>query len=204
MWRQVRPRDHAYRDYLDIQLHRTLTKKGVPLQERTRFLIDKLEELALLPSASVLSVGCRNAAELEYFEQKEIGDVVGIDLFSEDPRISVMDMHRMTFSDDTFDIVYSSHSLEHARDVDQVASELTRVVKDRGIIAIEVPVQFQTRGADLVDFGDIASLHQVFKPTIETVLWTDQQPPCSPFNQGGSHVVRTIFSIRKRTRYAAW
>jgi SAM-dependent methyltransferase len=181
-----------------------VTKKGVPLQERTRFLIDKLEELALLPSASVLSVGCRNAAELEYFEQKEIGDVVGIDLFSEDPRISVMDMHRMTFSDDTFDIVYSSHSLEHARDVDQVASELTRVVKDRGIIAIEVPVQFQTRGADLVDFGDIASLHQVFKPTIETVLWTDQQPPCSPFNQGGSHVVRTIFSIRKRTRYAAW
>jgi SAM-dependent methyltransferase len=123
--------------------------------------------------------------------------VVGIDLFTESPDIFVMDMHNMTFPNNHFDIVYSSHSLEHSYNLHQVVQEIIRVAKDKAMVAIEVPVQYQTRGADLIDFRNLQNLLDVFKPHIGQVLWTDEQPPNSSLNDHGNAIVRLIFSVCK-------
>ena len=181
--------------YLNNQLKRTLPKKDVPTQQRIRILVDKTAELVKLATSDVLCIGCRNIVEINYFRDKGSKSVVGIDLFSEHQDIHIMDMHRMTFPDNSFDVIYSSHSLEHSRDVSQVTSEIIRIIRPHGILAIEVPIAYQTRGADLVDFKNLKTLEQHFEPFIDQVLWSDQQPPHSSTNHSGTAILRAIFKI---------
>ena len=197
MMEKITHKDSGYQYYLSTQLIRTLQKKNAPLQKRTQIMVDKLEVVAHLYNARVLCVGCRNSAELDYFESKEVSQVVGIDLYSEDPRIRVMDMHHIQYPDSYFDVLYSSHSLEHAHDVERVIAEFLRVVRSDGIIAIEVPVHFLPTAADLVDFDNLQNLHEAFGPNIKEILWTDEQEPQTNNNQSGNAIIRTIFRITK-------
>jgi SAM-dependent methyltransferase len=183
---------------LDAKHLRTLPKKKSPIQERTKLLVNKLSNLSDLQGKQVLCVGCRNRAELEYFQDNGVNDVVGIDLYSEDPRIHVMDMHQMMFPNNSFDVVYSAHSLEHAYDINQVVAEFVRVAKNGGLIVIEVPVHYHhTETADLIDIESLVNLHQLFEPNISEILWTDEQEPHTATNNAGSAIIRTIFSVKK-------
>lgn len=194
---QAKGNSNAHQKYLAAQLQRTLSKMDAPLQPRTRLMVDKIAKFVDLTACDVLCIGCRNSAEIDYFTTKGARHVAGIDLYSQDERILVMDMHAMTFSDDSFDVVYTSHSLEHARDVARVASEIIRVGRPGGLVAIEVPAQYETRGADLVDFGSLQALHSVFADYVGQIYWTDEQPAHSPTNEGGTAVLRTLFTLHK-------
>ena len=187
-----------YEQYLDVQLRRTLSKKGARLPKRARALIDKTVELIDLPKCDVLCIGSRNTAEIDYFRHKGAQSVIGIDLYSEHRDILVMDMHDMTFPDNCFDVIYSSHSLEHAYDVHKVVSEIIRVARPGAFIVIEVPVQYETRGADLVDFENVENLHAAFEPYIARVLWSDEWSSHGTSDDSGNASVRTIFSVCKK------
>lgn len=58
-------------------------------------------------------------------------------------------MHDMTFEDNNIDVIFRCHSLEHARDYKKTVKEFTRVAKNDSIFLIEVPVNYETKGADL-------------------------------------------------------
>lgn len=189
------PQDHKL--YLYSQLKRTLPKKAAPLQQRTKILVEKTEKFVNLSTSDVLCIGCRNSEEINYFCEKGSKSAIGIDLFSENHDILVMDMHHMTFPDNSFDVIYSSHSLEHSHDVPIVISEIVRITRPGGIVAIEVPVTYQTRGADLIDFKNLKTLKQTFEPNIEQVLWSDHQLPYSPTNESGTAIIRAIFQLAK-------
>lgn len=194
----VLTREASYRQYLQSQLDRTLTKNQPILQKRTVIFVDTISELiSAKHGISLLCVGCRNEFELQYFNNKGFDDVIGIDLFSEHPRIFVMDMHSMTFPNDHFDLVYSSHSLEHSQYPDRVAREIVRVTKPGGIVAIEVPIKFETTVADLIDVGSIDALHQLFSPHLDQAIWSEEQPPHTDRNNAPTHIVRTVFSLKK-------
>lgn len=200
LWRQISRCDAEKRAYFNIQLNRTLLKRNNKPELRAKLLIDKVIEMGSPPKHSVvLCVGPRNNFELEIFRKKGFFNVVGIDLFSESPDILVMDMHRMTFPDNRFDIIYCCHILEHAYDVHKAVSEIIRVARDGALIAIEVPVRFETAGADLIHFQDLDNLCVVFQPYIEQMLWSEEQPPHSPRNDSGTSIIRTVFLIRKQT-----
>jgi SAM-dependent methyltransferase len=184
-----------YESYLQTQLRRTLSKKNAPLPNRARILIDTVSEFVDLGQSDVLCIGSRNTAEIDYFRHKGAKHVIGIDLYSEDEAILVMDMHDMTFPGGSFDVIYSSHSLEHAFDVRKVVSEIVRVARSNAVVAIEVPVAYETRGADLVDFRDLKTLHYHFEPYIAETLWSERQPPHTPTNDSGHSVVRTLFRL---------
>jgi SAM-dependent methyltransferase len=192
---KVGPRPDSYRDYLDVQLKRTLDKHKAPLQLRTQAMVDAVARLVELPRCRVLCVGCRNTAELDYFVWRGAKEVTGIDLYSADPRIQVMDMHQMTFAHAAFDLVYSVHALEHAYDPARVAAEIVRVLRPQGTVALEVPVHFETRGADLVDYGSLETLHQLFRPHLAQVVWSEELAQDDPANGSGTAVIRTIFTV---------
>jgi SAM-dependent methyltransferase len=184
----------SYQQYLNLQLKRTFQKRRSPLQPRTRVLVDRLAEQVDLSRCRILCVGCRNTAELDYFHVKGCRDVYGIDLHSLRADILVMDMHHMTFPDGHFDIIYSSHSLEHAHDPSQVIMEIIRVARSGALVAIEVPVEFEPRGADLVDFKSLDQLYQVFSPHITQVLWSEQYKASGTERNS---CIRSIFRIQK-------
>ncbi len=182
-------------DYLETQLRRTYDKRNVPLQERTKILIDKIANAAEIHGKDVLCIGCRTVQELNYFQGKGARSVVGIDLFSEDPAILVMDMHQMNFPDSTFDIIYSSHSLEHAHTPSKVAQEILRVARPNAVVAIEIPIRYETRGADLIDLQSSAGLHELFHPHIQDILLQEEHEENSAANPGGTPIARTVFVI---------
>jgi SAM-dependent methyltransferase len=190
--------DRDYRNYLSIQFERTLSKRNQVPARRTPLVLEQLLERGS-PSreASVLCIGPRDTFELDWFREQGFTTVYGIDLFSPRSDIMVMDMHRMKFPDNAFDVIYSSHSLEHSYDVKQVVSEILRVAKPGALVGIEVPVKYRTRGADRIDFGSVERVHNLFAPNIGQVLWTEEQPPQSPRNSSGTAVVRTVFSFSK-------
>jgi len=200
LWSLGLNHDARYRTYLRIQFERALPRRRQPLMKRTRSLVDRLLELSETRlKGPVLCIGCRNSAEVEYFKSKGLSNVVGIDLFSESPDILVMDMQHMTFPDNHFEIIYASHSLEHADDVRQVIKEIVRVARPGARVAVEVPVKYETQGADLVDFRDCQTLHLAFQPYLGRVIWADERPPHSPDNESGTSIIRTVFVLQKDT-----
>lgn len=190
--------DRDYRDYLAVQFERTYSKRNQVPERRSTFLMDRLCDLGK-PNVNgkLLCIGPRDNFEIHSFQRKGFSGVCGIDLFSQGPDVIIMDMHRMTFPDDSFDVVYASHSLEHSYDPNRVVGEIVRVAKDRAVLAVEVPIKFTPRGADRFDFGGVDGVHHLFGACIDKIIWTDEQPPGSPTNGSGTAIARTIFTIWK-------
>jgi SAM-dependent methyltransferase len=185
-----------YRNYLATQLRRTLSKSETDPGAGAVKLINTVAE-AQPSGAAVLCVGCRNALELDRFRQRGFEDVVGIDVFSEREDILVMDMHEMSFSDDSFDVVYASHSLEHSYDVARVAREIVRVARDGAVIGVEVPVRTQQSAADRVVFSGLDELRDVFAARIGEEVLAEEEPPRTPTNEQGTDVARLVFRLQK-------
>lgn len=184
-----------YKKYLDLQLARSFSKKSNALADRNREFIDIVAREIDLGLCRVLCVGCRNVSELNYLKTKGAKCVNGIDLFSECKDIVVMDMHDMKFSDNEYDLIFSAHSLEHAHSISKAVNEMLRVVKDDGYIAIEVPVKYQTGGADIVDFDNLENLHETFGPHIAEHVWSETN--ISRGEEASTSSIRTIFRVAK-------
>jgi len=154
-----------------------------------------LKEKIDLSNSNVLCVGCRTTDEIDYFKAVGATNVVGIDLFSHSEDVLVMDMHYMTFENDTYDIIFSSHSLEHAKDYKKVIKEFVRVAKDGAIFVIEVPVKGKGSSADLWDFESLDNLKSIFQPYIDHVLFEETLPCGAEHNFSGSDIIRLIFKV---------
>jgi ubiquinone/menaquinone biosynthesis C-methylase UbiE len=87
-----------------------------------------------------LCVGCGDGTELKYFPH-----AFGIDINQKSLRIcreknlqvEDMDMHHMTFNDNTFDLVFSKDNFEHSISSIEAISEFSRVSKK--YVAIVLP-----------------------------------------------------------------
>jgi SAM-dependent methyltransferase len=189
-------RDAEYQAYLDEQLSRTLGKRHNDPGVGARLLVEAAATSAK-PHASVLCVGCRNGFELDEFRARGLSDVIGIDIFSQRDDILVMDMHRMSFDSDTFDVVYSSHSLEHAHDPARVVAEVSRVAREGAVVAVEVPVRHRGSDADRVEFADLSQLEALFAGRIGDVVLAEELEARGPRNDQGSAVARLVFRLRK-------
>jgi SAM-dependent methyltransferase len=185
-----------YRGYLTTQLRRTLSKRETDPGAGAVTLINRVAEER--PSGgSVLCVGCRNGLELDRFRARGFPEVVGVDLFSQRDDILVMDMHELSFPDDSFDVVYASHALEHSYDVDRVVREIARVGRDSAVVGVEVPVRAQASAADRIVFSGLDELRAVFSPHIAAELHAEEQAPHSPTNEQGTEIARLVFRLRK-------
>jgi SAM-dependent methyltransferase len=189
-------RPPEYRDYLATQLKRTLSKRETDPGAGAVRLID--EVTAAQPSGgSVLCVGCRNSLELDRFRERGFADVIGIDVFSQREDILVMDMHDMSFPDDSFDVVYASHSLEHSYDVDRVAREVVRVARDSAVVGVEVPVRTQQSAADRVVFSGLDEVRDVFREHVREEVLGEEAAPHTETNEQGTDVARLVFRLSK-------
>lgn len=191
-----RRRPPEYRDYLETQLRRTLSKRETDPGAGALALINRVADEAPT-GGSVLCVGCRNPLELDRFRARGFDEVVGIDLFSQREDILVMDMHELSFPDDSFDVVYASHSLEHSYDVDRVVREIVRVARDGALVGVEVPVRAQASAADRVVFSGLDELREVFRPHIGAEAHGEEQPPHTATNEQGTDVARLVFRLGK-------
>lgn len=135
-------------------------------------------------TAKLLSIGPRNEAELLLMRLYgfRFENLIGIDLFSYSPLIQVMDMHAMTFADNSFDVVYSSYTIRYSPDIRRVCAEISRVARPGGLIALNFTALTdpEMEKTDLsVDrlAGGTDEILGHFGDSVGEVIWRDAHVP---------------------------
>jgi ubiquinone/menaquinone biosynthesis C-methylase UbiE len=64
------------------------------------------------------------------------------------------DMCSLDFPDDFFNIVISTHSLEHTSEIDKTMAEVFRVIKDKGLFGLSYPYEWETDEQHVYKFGE--------------------------------------------------
>lgn len=87
-----------------------------------------------LSSERVLLVGPRNIHEIlqVWLMGYRWRNIEGIDLYSTNPKIRVMNMEHMSYPEGTFDALFSSATLSYAKDISGCVREFIRVLKIGG------------------------------------------------------------------------
>jgi len=108
-----------------------------------RLLADQIGDR---PIGDVLVVGCGSGQEAAFLADYFSADVIGIDLgggFDPDAAakadLRVMDATALELADDSFDLIYSFHALEHIDDPDKALAEMRRVLRPGGWYCVGTP-----------------------------------------------------------------
>lgn len=155
----------TYKDYCSYEEYEKLQKETLRSFEsdHEKYLlgqeraIDSLFTMGCIqPTYKVLDCACGDGVGLRKFRALGFTDVVGVEFSPEKAEradkygypVHRLDFHDLaTFDDSTFDVVYSSHSLEHAYYPHQAIDELVRVLKSRGTMIVILPYpDHQTNG----------------------------------------------------------
>lgn len=113
---------------------------------RTSVLTQLIAERNRVPQPRILVVGCGRGLEAAVLAQDLGAEVTGIDLdIRFDPeaariaRLQAGDATALAFADQSFDIVYSYHALEHIPDYHRALAEMHRVLRSDGLWCIGTP-----------------------------------------------------------------
>jgi ubiquinone/menaquinone biosynthesis C-methylase UbiE len=114
---------------------------------KTNAMIDVLCNFNCDPQ-NILVVGCGRGAEAGIFARAFGAHTIGIDIVTEftfdhegaAPSVLMqMDARALEFADDSFDLIYSFHALEHISGPDQALKEMSRVLRPGGRYLIGTP-----------------------------------------------------------------
>lgn len=95
----------------------------------------------------ILDAACGDGAGLEVLRALEFERCAGVDLCAGKAAaaraygypVAVGDLHALPWAAGTFDVIYSSHTLEHAHDPRAALCEMRRVAKPSGELVLVVP-----------------------------------------------------------------
>ncbi len=99
------------------------------------------EFLLIRKNAKILEIGGGDGFQAKILSDEGFS-VVSIDM---EPRISQVfpvnkiDSSKFNFSNETFDIIFTSHVLPHVHDLDEMFDEIKRIIKKDGIVLHVVP-----------------------------------------------------------------
>ncbi|MBN7817906.1 class I SAM-dependent methyltransferase [Algoriphagus pacificus] len=111
---------------LSLERHRLM---WLYLKEKTDFFTGNLKVLHIAPEHCFIS----------RFENLKNLDYITADLESPLAKVK-MDVHQIPFEDNTFDVVFCNHVMEHVEDDLKACSEINRVMKSTGWGIIQSPV----------------------------------------------------------------
>lgn len=122
-------------DYNEGHMKRFLESHVVRLI-RPLSVIDPIYETA--SEARVLSIGPRNENELFHLAAYgfDLRNIEAVDLVSNSPLVTVMDMHDLQYPNDSFDVVISGWTLPYSTDPKKALTEKMRVLKPGGLLCI--------------------------------------------------------------------
>ena len=141
--------------YRLAQLRQAHSKRRKDPAFRVAPAIDMILASTALPySAAILCVGSRNRIEPDLWRARGFGHVEAIDLMSSDG-VREMDMHRLAFTDNSFDLVFASHVYEHAFEPARALAEAVRVLRPGGYLYAAFPVGFTVNSHDRWDYAGV-------------------------------------------------
>ena len=91
-------------------------------------------------------------------------DYLSADLVSPEAMVKE-NLTKLSFKDETFDIVFASHVLEHIEDDRKAMSEVYRVLKNGGLAILQVPIQDREKTFEDFSIKDPQERFKVFGQT---------------------------------------
>ena len=105
-----------------------------------------LKKLDIHPRDKVLEIGCNRGLLLRKLQKQNI-DAIGIDINKKAVEKKVveevyeMDAQDLKFEDESFDKIYSAHTIEHIPNLKKAFREMERVLKPGGRIVLIYPAE---------------------------------------------------------------
>lgn len=141
----------SYDEYKKVQLKESAwaTKD----EQYQKLLKDSINYLACKlvnnPDLKILDLGCGDGFGISVFKSHGFNNVIGIDIHPEKIKLAQKlghnafegDIHELPFDDEEFDVVFTSHTLEHSYDIKKVIKEIKRVIRKNGCLFIIVPLE---------------------------------------------------------------
>jgi 2-polyprenyl-3-methyl-5-hydroxy-6-metoxy-1,4-benzoquinol methylase len=133
----------------------------------------------------ILDIGCGTGQVANYLAKRGY-DVTGIDLSplfvkeaanSGDAKFKVMDSTSLKFKDSTFDAVISAETLEHIPNPAKALSEMTRVLKPRGLIVLRFPNK-QSKFKNFVTILTKKPLFKIISPNLAKEVFGEDEDLC--------------------------
>lgn len=190
-----RPTQAEYARYYNDEPVYSSDAYSARAESRTEFYLRRIPQLeaALGRKGKLLEIGCGTGHFLN-LAQAAGWQVCGVDISAPFCRYAVEmfgldvrqanSLEQCNFSDESFDLIYSTHVFEHLVDPMHAFIQVRRILKHDGILVIEVPQQFislrdRIRGWALTVSGQagegklykrpISSTHHVFFFTVATL-----------------------------------
>ncbi|OLS23378.1 MAG: Ubiquinone biosynthesis O-methyltransferase [Candidatus Heimdallarchaeota archaeon LC_2] len=102
----------------------------------------KLIAMDLVPPGNgkkALDIGCRAGNQSERLKSDNYS-VESIDIETDYPDAKIVDANKaLPYSDDSFDLIWSSEVIEHLKDPEAFKKEITRIIKSTGDIILTTP-----------------------------------------------------------------
>lgn len=105
---------------------------GTKLQKELFYYIDELKATAGL-DACILDLGCGNGGNKRFLESLGFRNVISVDYMSSGADYLV-DVHRMPFGSESFDMIVTTSTLEHFYNPFIAFKEMSRVLKKNGML----------------------------------------------------------------------
>jgi hypothetical protein len=128
-----------------------------------RLLYSVLANERFHEDSNILVIGNRTEADLLKIKSFGYRNIKAIDLISYSPLVTLMDAHNITFSDDSFDIVFLPYVLPYSKNPALMAKNIIKVVKPGGIVAVAIEYDLSNK---IKSVDDIKS---IFEPHIKNV-----------------------------------
>ena len=140
--------DSDYNCYLNTQIRQSAETRKYP--EYQRRCKDAVLECSKLwrPNSKVLEIGCGDGFSLDWLRKLKF-DCYGVDINPEKietarqhghNNVYCIDAIDLPFEDNSFDVVYSRHTLEHILKPEPMLQEIHRVLNSLGRFSLIVPI----------------------------------------------------------------
>lgn len=159
--------------YQEIQTNRSSISRGSQWGLRARQSID---QYLMFFRGKILEIGCNDGFAMEYIQEKGF-KVEGIDIAKYKLKIAEehgLKVHfayqeKMPFKDKSFDVIFSSHTLEHSYDAKQAIKEYQRVAK-RAIVIVPIEPEHKVGAVHVSLFENKNEFINLFKDKGEIIL----------------------------------
>jgi ubiquinone/menaquinone biosynthesis C-methylase UbiE len=150
LWNKVDLSEEEYDEYVELQRisHIDGWEDGTAgiVARITKEFFDCFGSLP--KDAAILDIGCGQGHMLDVVRSFGYGNLYGIDINEEKIAVAkkkfdarVADMHEIPFADHFFDLVISSHVIEHCWYLDHALKEIARVTVSGALVWIIVPLE---------------------------------------------------------------
>jgi len=145
-----------------------------------------------IPNGSkFLDIGCGRGHALAMAASRKGCQVVGVDPFPDKAGVvpELQDLNRefnieegfceqLPFDDCSFDVVYSSHMLEHTSDYPKSVSEMNRVLRPNGVVILGVPTATMAliRLLSIILFSTHRNIIEIFRYPMRDPDWKKSHP----------------------------